>query len=211
MTTHIKDKEGIREKAMRKLKEVGFRNVLVGSIKKLRYVQMIKKYHFDAWHLSPYEWKEYAQICVRYVNSHSCKTVVDIGCGLGEILQHIKADTKIGFDLQEEVIMAARELNSGKIDFKVGSFGELTETSVDYLITLNFMHGRTEPEWAETYRTVAVCNDIRHFIVDTVPDKVFGPTTHSLDWGKILPDNYKRIERFGPLLSGRYIEVWEKQ
>ena len=206
MDTYAGDEKGAGKKMIRKLKEVGFRNVLVGGVKKVRYMQMINKYHFDPWHLSPYEWKEYAQACVQYLNTQNCKTVVDIGCGLGEILQYI-----IGLDLQEEVIMAVQELNGGKIDFLAGSFGELTEHPIDYLITLNFMHGRTEEEWAETYHTAAVQNDVAHFVVDTVPEKVFGPATHSLDWGKILPDNYKRAERLGPFLSGRYVEVWERQ
>lgn len=35
-----------------KIKEVGLKNVVVGSIKKVKY----KKYYFDSWHLSPYEW-----------------------------------------------------------------------------------------------------------------------------------------------------------
>lgn len=207
----MNDKEKIAEKAVRKIKEVGFKNVVIGGIKKMKYMQLMKKYHFDTWHLNPYEWKEYAQICVRYVNARNCNTVVDIGCGLGEILQHIKADKKLGLDLGEEVLMAARELHGGEIDFKAGSFGELTEKPIDYLITLNFMHGRSETEWRELYRAAAVQNDVRHFVVDTVPDKAFGPSTHCLDWSKILPDNYKRIERFGPLLSGRHIEVWERQ
>ena len=211
MVTYAGDKEGARKKIVRKLKEVGLKNVLIGGIKKVRYMQMINKYHFDTWHLSPYEWKEYAQVCVRYLNSHDCKTVVDIGCGLGEILQHIKADKKIGLDLQEEVLQAARELNSGEIDFVVGSFGELIENPIDYLITLNFMHGGTEDEWMEIYHTAAIQNEVGHFVVDTVPEKAFDSATHSLDWSKILPDNYKRIKRLGPFLSGRYVEIWERQ
>lgn len=73
---------------------------------------MINKYHFDAWHLNPYEWKSTA--CVEYLNTHDCKTLVDIGGGLGEILQHVKADKKIGLDLQEEVIMVACALSGGE-------------------------------------------------------------------------------------------------
>lgn len=93
----------------------------------------------------------------------------------------------------------------------MGSFRNLTESPVDYLVTLNFMHGGTEAGRKETYHTVAEQNDVRHFIVDTVPEKVFGPTLHSLDWGKILPENYKRVERLEPFLSGRYVEVWERK
>ncbi|MDE7339400.1 MAG: SAM-dependent methyltransferase [Lachnospiraceae bacterium] len=211
MAIFTEDKERIWKKVMRKMKEVGFKNVVRGGLKKVKYRTLIEKYHFDTWHLNPYEWKEYAQACVRCINSRSCGTVVDIGCGLGEILQHIKADKRIGLDLQEEVVMAARELNRGEIRFETGSFGDLTERPVDYLITLNFMHGGTESDWAEIYHVAALRNDVKHFVVDTVPEKAFGPTTHFLDWRKILPENYKRVERLGPFLIGRYIEVWEKQ
>ena len=66
MVTYAGDKEGAGKKIVRKLKEVGLKNVLIGGIKKVRYMQMINKYHFDTWHLSPYEWKEYAQVCVLF-------------------------------------------------------------------------------------------------------------------------------------------------
>ena len=194
-------------KIIRKIKEVGLGNVIIGGIKRVKYTKLIKKYHFDEWHLSPYEWKEYAQVCVNYVNAHPGRTVVDIGCGLGGVLRHIRADRRIGLDLHEEVLMAARELSDGTIVYKTGSFGELAERPVDYLITLNFMHGGTEAVWERPYRMAAERNDVRHFIVDTVPAK---GESHFLDWSRILPDNYKRIERLGPFLGGRYVEIWEK-
>lgn len=211
MTTERKNKSGTGTRITRKIREVGLKNVIIGSIRKIKYMRMRKKYHFDSWHLSPYEWKEYAQVCVKYVNAHNCGSVVDIGCGLGEILQHVKADKKTGLDLQEEVIMAARELSGGKASFETGSFGDLREAPVDYLISLNFMHGGTEEDWTQIYHRAASRNDVRHFIVDTVPEKAFGPSVHHLDWSKILPQNYRRIERFGPFLSGRYVEVWERR
>ena len=97
-------------KIIRKIKEVGLKNVIVGSIKRVKYEKLIRKYQFDSWHLSPYEWREYAQACVKYINTHECKTVVDIGCGLGGVLQHVKADKRIGLDEREEVIKADRDL-----------------------------------------------------------------------------------------------------
>lgn len=195
----------------RKAKEVGLKNVIVGGMKYIQYRKLRQKYPFDSWHLSPYEWREYAQACVRYVNAHNTGTVVDIGCGLGGVLQHIKADKRIGLDVSEAVIMAAREIHNGSIRFEVGSFRELSENPIDFLITLNFMHGRAEEEWSEIYHTIALNHDIRHFIVDTVPAKADDEDVRCLDWNKILPNHYKRIERFGSFLGGRFVEVWEKQ
>lgn len=199
------------KKVLRKIKEVGLKNVIIGSVKNMQYKKLIKKYPFDTWHLSPYEWREYAQVCARYVNAQNAGTVVDIGCGLGGVLQHIKAEKRIGLDLKEEAVMAARKINDETIRFEVGTFGDLTERPVDYLITLNFMHGGAEDEWRETYHEAAVRNDVRHFIVDILPFKADDPACHSLDWSRILPNNYRRIERFGPFLGERFVEVWEKR
>lgn len=195
-------------KVIRKIKEVGLKNVIVGGLKRIKHGKLIRKYHFESWHLSPYEWKEYAQACANYINAHDCKTIVDIGCGLGGILRHVRAERKIGIDLHEEVILAARELSDGTITYKTGSFDALTEKPIDYLVTLNFMHGGTEATWTKPYHTAAEQNDVRHFIVDTVPAE---GGSHLLDWRKILPEDYQRVERLGPFLSGRYVEVWEKQ
>ncbi len=195
-------------KIVRKIKEVGVKNIVVGGIKRLGYMRLIKKYHFDTWHLVPYEWREYAQACVKYINSRGGGTIVDIGCGLGGMLRHVQADRKVGLDLHEEVIMAARELGDSGIEFRTGSFDDLVGETVDYLITLNFMHGGTEPTWVRPYHMAAERNDIRHFIVDTVPEN---GESHFLDWGKILPDIYGRVERLGPFFGGRYVEIWQKQ
>lgn len=48
---------------------------------------------------------------------------------------------------------------------------------------------------------------MKHFIVDTVPEE---GNSHFLDFTLILPDEYKLIDRLGPFLAGRYIEVYEK-
>ena len=202
---------GIIRKVTRKIKEVGLKNIIIGSVKNIQYKKLRKKYSFDAWHLSPYEWRAYAQVCARYVNAKKPETVADIGCGLGGVLQHIKAGKRIGLDRQEETIMAARKINDRTIKFEVGTFEDLTERPIDYLITLGFMHGGAEDEWREIYQAAAERNDIRHFIVDVFSARADDPSTYSLDWSRILPSNYKRVERFGPFLGEKFVEVWEMQ
>lgn len=197
----------------KKTKEVGFLNCLTGAILRLRYQKAQKKYGFDKWHFSPYEWKKNLQETAKYINANNAETVVDIGCGLGGLLKHINAPVKIGIDIHEEVILAAKELNGESIKYRVGSFDDVIhevdrEKAIDYLITFGFTHGGTEKTWITPYHTVAKKNDIKHFIVDTMPED---GTSHHLDYSKILPENYTLIERMGPFLGGRCVEVWEKQ
>lgn len=195
-------------KIIRKAKEVGLANVVSGFAERAKYKRLIRKYHFDTWHLSPYQWRKYVQETAKYLNKHNAGVVVDIGCGLGGLLRHSKASVRIGIDLHENVIQAARELGDSKIIYRVGSFEKVEESPVDYLVTLGFMHGSVEETWVNPYRRVAEKNQVKHFVVDTVPEE---GTSHFLDWEKILPPNYKRIEHMGPFLGGRYVEIWEKQ
>ena len=48
--------------------------------------------------ISPYELRKYVQVTAEYVNSKKADVVADIGCGLGEMLRHINAETRIGID-----------------------------------------------------------------------------------------------------------------
>lgn len=200
---------GIIRRIWKKTKEVGVKNCLLGAIFRMKYIRMQKRYGFETWHFSPYEWRKYLQETASYINAHNAETVVDIGCGLGGLLKHVTAGTKIGFDIHKEVILAARELNDKSVVYNVGSFSEVDmEKTIDYLITLGFTHGGTEKTWRTPYHAIAERNNIQHFIVDTVPED--GPS-HFLDYSKILPENYTLIERMGPFLGGRCVEIWEKK
>ena len=191
---------------LKKMREVGIINCIVGFLKREKYKRMQKTYHFDSWHISPYELRKYLQATVDYINSKDVQTVVDIGCGLGEMLRRIKAENRIGMDVHEETIRAAEKLSKGDITYRVGSFQELQiEKPIDYLVTLGFMHGGTEETWRMPYRDVANRNHILHFIVDTVPEE---GDSHHLNFSDILPDHYRLVDKMGPFLGGRYIEVY---
>ena len=190
-----------------KIKEVGIVNCIVGFLKREKYKRMQKVYHFDSCHISPYELRKYLQVIAAYINEKKANVVVDIGCGLGGMLRRIKAENRVGIDVHEEVISAAKKLSNEDITYQVGSFQELQmEKPIDYLVTLGFMHGGTEETWRTPYRDVAKRNHVRHFIVDTVPEE---GDSHHLNFSDILPDHYRLVDKMGPFLGGRYIEVYE--
>lgn len=197
------------KKLLNKRKEVGLKNLVVGTMRKLHIRNLRKKYNFDSWHDSPYELRKYAQAVAEYISSKQSKTVVDIGCGLGEVLRHVRAEQRIGYDLSENCIAAAKKMNPTGIDFRVGSFDELgCNQTIDYVITLGFMHGSKEDTWQSAYTKICTENDIKHVIVDTLPAK---GDTNCLDFTKILPKEYQVCDKMGPFLGGRYVYVYEKK
>ncbi len=198
----------------KKTEEVGAVNCLEGMFIKSGYIILQKQYGFAKWHYSPYQWREYLQKTAAYINEHGAEKVVDIGCGLGGLLRHLNAQQRIGMDIHEDVILAARKLASRRrrdisITYRVGTFDHvIDEGRIDYVITLGFTHGGRETTWVEPYHKIAQKNDVRHFVVDTVPED---GSSHYLDYAKILPSNYVKIECMGPFLGGRCVEIWEKR
>ena len=111
---------------VRKVQEVGIVNTVVGGVKREYYKKLQKKYHFDTWHISPYELRKYIQAAAAYINEKNADVVVDVGCGLGEMLRHTNAKVRIGFDIHEETIEAAEMLSKGDIIFHTGTFDQVT-------------------------------------------------------------------------------------
>lgn len=134
---------------------------------------------------------------------------MDVGCGLGEMLRHIKAENRLGVDVQNDVIEVAKMLSKTDIAYKVGSFDAVDMAEpIDYLVSVGFTHGSTEEILRPCYYDVAQRNNVKHFVVDTVPEGYDG--AHYIDYSITLPENYKLIEKMGPFLGGRIIEVYEK-
>lgn len=194
---------------IRKIGEVGIKNTILGGSRVLKYKFLRHKYHFNKWHESPYELRKYLQEIAAYINQRNADVVVDIGCGFGEMLRHINAEIRIGYDIEEKVIEVAKMLDKTGIVYYVGSFNEVNvKEPIDYLVTLGFAHGSREDKWKPLYHNIAMKNEIKHFIIDTVPEGFNGACY--LDYKKILPDNYKLVDKLGPFLSGRVIEIYEK-
>lgn len=105
-------------------------------------------FRFDPWHVSPYLTRCYAQFVVAELNSAADrKRVVEIGCGLADILRRLRYDEKLGLDQEAEVLRAAAFLslfnvkNWGKIRFMPAQFPDVAlQGSYDAIIMVNWIH-----------------------------------------------------------------------
>lgn len=104
-------------------------------------------FHFDAWHAgAPYSCRAYKSQVVALANSVSPGIVVEIGCGLGDILSRIDADERIGADIDAGVIRAARVLHPFGATWIHGDASAAVRflpegKTVDCLILVNWIHG----------------------------------------------------------------------
>lgn len=197
---------------IQKVFEVGFINLIIGCIKRVRYTFLYRKYGFDKWHIQPYELRKYAIETGRYISKYRPRLAMDIGCGLGDLLRHIKFSETgqgFGYDLDSGAIKAAKKLSrSNRLKFQVGSFGQVDfDETIDYVIALGFMHGSAEETWKPQFEKLIERNKIHHIVVDIFPE-IKSEGWHSLDFSKILPPEFKRIEKMGVFKGGKYIEIW---
>jgi SAM-dependent methyltransferase len=103
---------------------------------------------FNLWHVAPYCQRAYAQRVVLELNLATCRTnVVEIGCGLGDILRHLEYAEKLGLDQEPEVVRAAaflgriRNSGCGRVEFRTATFPEIElETCYDAIVMVNWIH-----------------------------------------------------------------------
>jgi len=127
---------------------------------------------FDPWHArATYACRPYKKCIVDLANSLHPVTVVEVGCGLGEILGRINAENRFGVDLDARVIRAARFLRPRRIVWMVGSAAKLDERIapaglIDCLIMVNWIHNLSSAELASTL--APLLPRTRHLILDSV-------------------------------------------
>ncbi len=101
-------------------------------------------YHFEKWHVSSsFAFRTYKKVVVDAVNGINPETVIELGCGLGEIIGRTKSRKRIGLDIDARVLSAAKFLYGRKVEFQKGSFEEISninEACLDALIMCNWIH-----------------------------------------------------------------------
>lgn len=183
-----------------------------GVFRRIYYKHLRTKFLFDVWHISPLELRPYASKIVEWGNSKKFNCVVEVGCGLGEIIRNIHAAHTYGFDIDANVIQAANYLNKEKrCVFNKGSFneaGKIKEHKINCLIAVNFIHAISYLELKNILNTFIDKNEVDYIIVDEVRENCY---KYNHDFSQIMPKSYALEKQYGPYKAQRYIKIYRKQ
>ncbi|HEV3222660.1 MAG TPA: class I SAM-dependent methyltransferase [Puia sp.] len=139
----------------------------------LRYI-----FKFDNWHIFTLAEKKYAKDIIGYCNARSVRnSFVEIGCGLGDIVRHVRYYEREAYDMDEKVLKAARFLNTltgGKrIRFSAFTFpGTPLHGKFDVVVLVNWIH-HIEPSVLKSSISDYFNNALNKtgvIIIDTVQD-----------------------------------------
>lgn len=172
-----------------------------GKLRKKYYKQLREKYHFGEWHITPYELRPYAYMSVKELNrlcqEEKLSSVCEVGCGLGDIIRHVRVNEKVGIDSSENVVCAARHLGGAK--YVVGSFDRVADfyTDLDLLIDINFIHNIEPDVLRKYYDNIFKRVYVKYILLDIVDGEGY-PYKH--DWKYLLPNFgvYKVVGKWGP-------------
>lgn len=112
-----------------------------------RYGRLQKTYGFDPWHVrNTFPRRPYKSQVVKLVDGFRPETVVEIGCGLGEIVSRTAARHRYGFDRESAVVAAATRLWDGRASFHHGDLHQpeaiagVVGRPIDVLVMVNWPH-----------------------------------------------------------------------
>jgi SAM-dependent methyltransferase len=205
---------------IKRVKELGIRNSIQGFIKKIRYEKLQRTYGFDSWHVSPLELRKYAIDVVEYLNDDIGKkrmrggVMVEIGCGLGDILRRIDKKSKhtlklFGFDIGKEEIAAAKYLNKdNNIIFSVGTFNDVPSVvheDIDCLLALNFIHIMDAVKVKEDFRKLFDKKHVKFVVIDHCDN-----TEYTIPFDTLLPDIYNLCYSSETYSNGRTVKIYRR-
>jgi SAM-dependent methyltransferase len=170
------------------LRRHGARRLASCILCKLSYRALQRIYRFDPWHASaPYACREYKVRAADLASSTQSRVVLDIGCGLGDIIGRVRAEKRWGVDKSAAAIAAARLLFGGRVSFAIGSgfaADEIAKVVSDRPIDLVIMTGWAHMELEKlvaTIRSIQQNLSVRMLLIDTVRPGMKGCFAHSVE------------------------------
>jgi len=169
-------------------------------------------FHFDKWHIGPLSVKQYAQDIIKYLNclqENNRQSVVEIGCGVGDIIRHLQFKKRFALDADANVLRAARFLSTvsfnGKINFQTFVFPQSKlNDKYDVIILVNWIHDIAPAVLKNKINEYFNTNLKKkgRIIIDTVQDKEY-PYNHDINF--LSKDLNCQISKIGDYERGRKV------
>jgi SAM-dependent methyltransferase len=158
-------------------------------------------YGFESWHASaPFPCREYKVRVVRLASALGPAVVVDMGCGLGEVVARIPASRRYGFDPSAAAIRGARWLYGRRATFLVGKLCDvdairagISEAQIDLLIMTNWTHGCPIEVIRAQIMALDAILPIRTILMDTV-------RPYALP-GRFIPHSWDDLQTIGKVMK----------
>lgn len=196
-------------------------DTVAGNYKRVMYQFLQKIFLFDSWHLEPINFRPYAKEIVlateSYINQKNIQCVMEVGCGLGDIIGNIKVSNrkcrKMGIDREKNVLKAAKVLHPSAI-FLQGSFDQCISRDETCLIMVNFIHRIPCDELKKEMQRVLLKSNVKLVVLDTFLSNENTVYEYSHCGRELFAGKYKCIRKSRGFAAAqgarRYIEYWEK-
>lgn len=199
----------------------GIKRWSIGVVKYFRNIILLKRYGFSKWHITPIEFRDYAVDVVRFSRFLRHKGIisdnsfiVEIGCGLGEMLNGINHTNSIGIDISKSVISCASQLYTN-IDFCTGSFDCIKGYNIGMLMLINFIHEIDQQTLKSEINKIVSSNDVNIIVMDVLENIEMSNYKFSHNGNEmVLPMGFKLIYKSKDYIAEgeaiRHIEYWKK-
>jgi SAM-dependent methyltransferase len=128
-------------------------------------------FKFERWHsMSNFHCSVYKRSVINELNQFHFHSIVDVGCGLGEIITRLNAARRVGIDASSEVIKAAKFLSNGSVKyFTIDEYFNAEEMpKADLLIMLNFAHCMSLESLIKLIKQYVNKNSAEYLLIDVI-------------------------------------------
>jgi SAM-dependent methyltransferase len=155
------------KRRINKITQLGLSSVFMCYFTRRKFKLLWERYKFDPWHCEgTYYCRPYQRIAVEMINRVHPETVVEIGCGLGEIISRVNANIKFGYDQEGAVIEAAKEIRGQKVNFRLGSGDDIIKTNIDVLVAINWIHNLSPDEMEQLI--ASLIDRVSYFLLEAI-------------------------------------------
>ena len=152
----------------------------MGSIEVSRTRILRARYGFESWHVgASFHLRPYKEVVIRTIEQSKPGAVVEVGCGLGDVISRVTCETRIGLDQSEEVITAANRLHPNTT-FRRASLEDagpmLSElvSSIDVLVMVNWPHLLPIEEIRASVEQLQQEVPVSYLVIDAVHSEAVG-------------------------------------